>query len=140
LYSYIDITTTPFDQGIFIFIFIFKYILVLIYKIDIKMHSPPRLHGSSRMTGGIIRGHALGNMLNAADLDNNTPDLTFPIPGKVLVYSSNQDPANLNVQDMKPSTFVKHPVTSSIQDVLSKVSGRYSPIQSKFFFELFCIY
>ncbi|KAF8804433.1 hypothetical protein BYT27DRAFT_7107409, partial [Phlegmacium glaucopus] len=92
------------------------------------MLSPPRLHGSSRTTGGILRGHALGNTLNAADFDD-VSDMLHPIPGKVLVYSSNQDPANLSLEDLKPTTFVKHNVTSSIRPVLAKVAEKYSPIQ-----------
>jgi hypothetical protein len=94
------------------------------------MHSPPRLHGSSRMTGGILRGHALGNAFNAADF-NDVTDVYHPIRGKVLVYSSNQDPANLSIQNMKPSAFIKHIVTSSIQPVLTKVAEKYSPIRSE---------
>ena len=101
--------------------------------LDIKMHSPPisppRLHGSSRTTGGILRGHALGNTLNAADF-KDVADIHHPIPGKVFIYSSNQDPANLSIQNMKPSTFIKLNVTTSIQPVLTKVAEKYSPIRS----------
>ena len=100
------------------------------------MNSPPRLHGSSKVTGGIIRGRALGNMLNAADLDDLAEEMVFPVMGKVLVYSSDQDPANLSTGSMKPTMFLKHKVTWSISDVLSKVSGRYSPVQSKLSFEI----
>jgi hypothetical protein len=92
--------------------------------------SPPRLHGSSRTTGGILRGRALGNALNAADFNDGGDEL-YPNLGKVLVYSSNQDPANLSIQTMKPSAFIKHIVTSSIQPVLTKVAEKYSPIRSE---------
>ncbi|KAF8221570.1 hypothetical protein L208DRAFT_1327243 [Tricholoma matsutake] len=30
-------------------------------------HSPPGRHGASRTTGGILRGHALGNVYNFGD-------------------------------------------------------------------------
>jgi hypothetical protein len=92
--------------------------------------SPPGLHGSSRMTGGIFRNRALGNTLNIADFDPAV-DVLHPMPGKVFVYSSNQDPANLSIQDMKPSAFIKHNVTSSIEPVLKKVAEKYSPIRSE---------
>ena len=114
----------------------FIYILLLLFTsvLDIKMHSPPitppRPHGSSRMTGGIFRGSALGNTLNAADFDD-VADVLHPIHGKVLVYSSNQDPANLSIHDMKPSAFIKHNVTPSIELVLKKVADKYSPIRSE---------
>lgn len=98
------------------------------------MNSPltsPPPHGSSRMTGGIFCGNALGNALNTADFNDAATDVLHPILGKVLVYSSNQDPANLSIQDMKPSAFIKHNVTPSIKPVLKKVAEKYSPIQSE---------
>jgi hypothetical protein len=72
----------------------------------------------------------LGNAFNAADFEGSL-DVLHPIPGKVLVYSSTQDPANLSIQNMKPSAFIKHNVTSSIQPVLAKVAEKYSPIRSE---------
>jgi hypothetical protein len=94
-------------------------------------HSPPQLHGSSRVTGGILRGRALGNVLNAADFEDTT-EVLHPVTGKVLIYCSNDDPANLSIQNMKPTTFVKHLVTPSFKPVLSKVADKYSPIRSKY--------
>ena len=102
--------------------------------LDTKMNSPPinppRLHGSSRMTDGIFCNRALGNTYNAANFDD-VVDVVHPIPGKVFVYSSNQDPANLSIQTMKPSAFIKHDVTRSIQPVLTKIAEKYSPIRSE---------
>lgn len=72
----------------------------------------------------------LGNAVNAADFPD-VVDVLLPTPGKVLVYSSDQDPANLSIQNMKPSAFIKHNVTSSIQPVLAKVAEKYSPIRRK---------
>jgi len=97
--------------------------------------SPPRARGSSRMTGGIFRGHALGNSLNTADFDDVT-DVFHTVPGKVLVYSSNEDPANLSIQNMKPSAFIKHDVTPLIKPILTKVAEKYSPIRSELFIEI----
>ncbi|KAF8814270.1 hypothetical protein BYT27DRAFT_7007357, partial [Phlegmacium glaucopus] len=57
-------------------------------------------------------------------------DIFHPIMGKVLVYASNEDPANLSLHNMKPRLFIKHQVTSSIQPVLTRVADKYSPIQS----------
>jgi hypothetical protein len=39
--------------------------------------SPPRLYGSSRTTGGILRGQALGNTFNAANFDDVVVMLTL---------------------------------------------------------------
>ncbi|KAF8806945.1 hypothetical protein BYT27DRAFT_7167214 [Phlegmacium glaucopus] len=105
---------------------------------DSPPHTPPRPYGSSRMTGGILRGHALGNTLNAADFQSSEPVL-HPVIGKVLVYASTEDPANLSVQNMKPTTFVKHQVTLSLRPVLSKVADKYSPIRSKYSSRLFTL-
>ena len=135
----------------YIFIFIFIVILlspaassvsaaapivaVPVLALDVKMASPPisppHLYGSSRETGGIFHNCALGSTYNAADFNDVAEDVLHPIPGKVLVYSSNQDPANLSIQTMKPSAFVKHDVMRSIQPVLRKVADKYSPIRSE---------
>ena len=119
---------------IIIIIIIINSLILLV--IDIKMNSPPNSppppppHGSSRMTGGVFRGRALGNAFNAADFDGAS-EVLHSIPGKVLVYLSDQDPANLTIQNMKPTTFIKHNVTSSIQPVLAKVAEKYSPVRSE---------
>ena len=105
-----------------------------VFALDIKMASRPlRLYGSLRETGGIFRNRALGNTYNAADFNDvvDVVDVLHPIPEKVLVYSSSQDPSNLSIQTMKPSAFVKHDVTRSIQPVLRKVAEKYSPIRSE---------
>jgi hypothetical protein len=94
-------------------------------------HSLPQLFGSSKTTGGVLRGRALGNTLNAADHEEVFNHMLHPIPGKVLVYYSEDDPANLTIQNMKPTTFIRHDVTSSIRPVLTKVADKYSPIRSK---------
>ena len=101
--------------------------------LDITMHSPttpPHPHGSSRMTDGVFRGRALGNKVNAADF-KDVKDVLHPIPGKVYVYSSNQDPASLSIESMKPSAFIKYIVMTSIESVLTKVAEKYSPIRSE---------
>ena len=72
----------------------------------------------------------LGNTVNAADF-HDVADVLLPTPGKVLIYSSDKDPANLSIQDMKPSAFIKHNATLSIQPVLAKVADRYLPIRSE---------
>ena len=127
------VTGPPDDaNGTFIYISLLITITFTLV-LDITMHSPttpPHPHGSSRMTDGVFRGRALGNKLNAADF-KDVKDVLHPIPGKVYVYSSNQDPANLSIESMKPSAFIKHIVTTSIEPVLTKVAEKYSPIRSE---------
>jgi hypothetical protein len=134
--------TTPknvVDKGMLIlFCYYYLFICIMIFNLDVHMQSPPHtplmLYGSSRTTGGFLRGRALGNVLNAADLGGISEDILHPRPGKVFVYYSTGDPANLTIQNMKPTTFIKHNVTSSIQTVLAKVADKYSPIRSKFIY------
>jgi hypothetical protein len=133
--------TTPknvFDQGMLIlFCYYFLFICIMIFNLDVHMqspHTPLMLYGSSRITGGFLRGRALGNVLNAADLGEMSEDILHPRPGKVFVYYSTGDPANLTIQNMKPTTFIKHDVTSSIQAVLANVADKYSPIRSKSYY------
>ena len=60
------------------------------------MHSPPAsppMYGASRTTGGIFRGRAVGNAPNAADYSNH--DNVGPVPGQILLYVSQDDPACL---------------------------------------------
>ena len=96
---------------LYFYIFIFLFIVILlspaassvsaaapivaapVLALDVKMASPlispPHLYGSSRETGGIFRNRVLGNTYNAADFNDVAEDVLHPIPGKVLVYSSN---------------------------------------------------
>ena len=89
------------------------------------------LYACITQTGGILRGRALDNASNAADNDDAL-DVFYPIPGKILVYSSNQDPSNLTVQNMKPTTFVRHDVTI-YSTYPCQVAEKYSPIQSELY-------
>jgi hypothetical protein len=45
---------------------------ILIYMLDITMHSPPKeaipVFGASCSTGGSLRGHSIGNTFNIADV------------------------------------------------------------------------
>jgi hypothetical protein len=101
---------------------------------DIKMNSPdsnsgePELQGASRTMGGILRGHALGNVLNLADADPFGPSsVMHNSKGTVFVYlSQNGNRGNLN--EMKPDMTVNTIVTDTLGPVLNKVGGLYSPI------------
>src|SRR6266571_4564801 len=76
------------------------------------MSSPPPLQGSSRMTGGILRGRAMGNAVNHADFsheDNDAlalvkPTLTF----KIYVHVESGNVLSLN---KAPDFAVQLPLT-----------------------------
>ncbi|KAG6806109.1 hypothetical protein H0H92_012647, partial [Tricholoma furcatifolium] len=78
--------------------------------------------GSSRATGGIIRGRAVGNTLNVADFDilANVPKL--PVEGKVLLYDSREKTS------ANPISF-SQPITNDLGQVLNNLSILYSPIK-----------
>ena len=64
--------------------------------------------------------------LNTAGF-NDAVDVFHLVSGKVLVYLSNEDLANLSIQNIRPSAFIKLNVTPSIEPVLTKVAEKFSP-------------
>jgi hypothetical protein len=89
-------------------------------------NSPPHnLQGTSRMTGGIIRGHAQGNILNHANMLEFGYETQPPLlkHGRVLVYTSSNQ--------VEPTMVFKHEVTPSLAPVLRTLKRRYSKFSSK---------
>lgn len=100
------------------------------------MGSPPpnNLQGASRVTGGVIRGHALGNVFNLAD----SCDLEVPIStvmGKLYLYDSRVDPSTT-----KPNSAIKLKVTTSLHTVLLKLGEKHSPVHRKLAYYQLAIY
>ena len=90
------------------------------YILDIRMGSPPpnNLQGASRVTGGVICGHALGNVFNLADFcDLEVP--ISPIMGKVYLYDSHVDPSTT-----KPNSAIKLKVTTYNLSAYSSLKAR----------------
>ena len=105
---------------------------VIIISLDVRMKSPPaspprfELAGASRVTGGILRGRAYGNVYNHADAETNFgPDSRT---GKVHVYTSRVDPTLT-----KPDMVLKHKVTPKLTPILKALARGYSPVRSKLF-------
>ncbi|KAF8890219.1 hypothetical protein BD779DRAFT_1438654 [Infundibulicybe gibba] len=86
------------------------------------------LYGSSRTTGGILRGRALGNAPNYADY----PDIGSA--GRVLVYVSKANPAEVDPGTTRVTTTIRHPTTKTIGPVIRELHRRFTPIQTE------CIY
>jgi hypothetical protein len=82
--------------------------------------------GSSRTTGGILRGRAQGNVFNHAD----GPDQVYVAPrkGKVYVYQSPRIPDATN-----SDTSITCEVTPQLKPVLKALSRRFSPVSSKLY-------
>jgi hypothetical protein len=102
--------------------------------LDVPMASPPtspshNLQGASRITGGVFRGRAYGNVFNLADSRDLEIAAASPVMGKVYLYDSCVDPAKT-----KPKSAFKLKVTTSLGVVLSKLAEKDSPVRRKLLF------
>jgi hypothetical protein len=95
--------------------------------VDVHMTSPATspLRGASRITGGTTRGRATGNIFNMADTAVEDIEMTVPRTGKVHLYTSLVNPAQV-----KPSRILKIDVQFSMGPVLKSIAAKFSPIQS----------
>jgi len=107
---------------------------------DIRMQSPqntpPKLHGASRTSGGISRGQATGNFLNAADFSSaNKNDYIGPVHGQINIYLSQDNPAQLSPDSLVAYARVQcdYAPKTPIAPILEKIARRYSPVRSKYF-------
>ena len=99
------------------------------------MHSPPvsaPKYGSSHNSGGLFRGHAVGNSLNAADYSNcNNSNYIGPVPGHILLYLSQDDPASVIPESLTPYARLSYDYSPKmpIAPMLEKIARKYSPVQ-----------
>jgi hypothetical protein len=103
---------------------------------DIRMqsptNSPPKLHGASRTSGGLFRGQATGNALNAADFSNsNNNESIGPVRGQINIYLSQDDPARLSPDSLTTYAHFSYDYAAKtpIAPVLERVARRYSPVR-----------
>ena len=103
------------------------------------MNSPPaspsrlELGGASRVTGGIFRGQAYGNVFNHADAEVMFE--SEPRMGKIHIYRTHVDPTLT-----KPDMVLKHKVTSKLKPILKSLAHQYSPVHSKSFIFFWIIF
>ena len=77
----------------------------------------------SRVTGGVLRGWAYGNVFNHAD----AAEMMFEFwMGKIHVYTTRVDPTII-----KPDMVLKHKVTPKLKPILKTLARQYSPVRSK---------
>ena len=102
------------------------------------MASPPAM-GSSRSTGGILRGRAYGNSLNHADFPKITdipPALNQQVMFKIFAYLIYCDPVTVEVV---PDSSLRHNVSFVISTIppldsslmLKKIADRLDSVACK---------
>ncbi|KAF8871475.1 hypothetical protein CPB84DRAFT_1753978 [Gymnopilus junonius] len=117
---------------------------------DVKMRSPPKQHipayGASRSTGGILRGHASGNVFNMADANQVWPDQSNTVDmvdrRKILLYHSADSPHNVKITHVKPLWRISVKDISecpTIKAVIKQAAKDSLPMQtnSKLFFYVY---
>jgi len=116
---------------------------------DIDMDSPPDLQGASRMTGGIFRGKAYGNVINHADFPDlaadGVPTMESKLSFKILAHVEYGDAFSVN---LAPDFIVQLPIsvffltgTSLLaQLILKKMAQLHDKITSKIYYTYKVIY
>ncbi|KIM38573.1 hypothetical protein M413DRAFT_30115, partial [Hebeloma cylindrosporum] len=102
--------------------------------IDLSHLAPPErpepANGSSRSTGGILRGRALGNSFNIGDpIDNVPQDVTPLANGRINVTIVQQPPTDLVIENPTSHLNVKSPCYDTLGPLLKKVAKSYSPVR-----------
>ncbi len=92
----------------------------------------PALQGSSRITGGILRGNALGNVFNHGDTEFLTLQAASA-KGIIRVYDALvKDPGNA-----APKMFFKIGVCPTLGPVLKMFGKRAPYIEGQWFFAIY---
>lgn len=91
-------------------------------------NSPTQLYGASRTSGGLFRGHAMGNVFNYDDLKDFDVQALGPVKGKVRLYVSDQNPATIMPSKSLPSMTFKQEVFPTLAPILVKAARSFSPI------------
>ena len=92
---------------------------------DVEMVAALDLQGSSRITGGLFRGRAQGNVFNIGD-SRDVLGTDSPILGKLKVFNAGEDPSS-----KQPQMTVKVKVSGTLAPVLGELGKRFSPVKSK---------
>ena len=93
---------------------------------DVQMASPPPM-GSSRATGGILRGRALGNELKLPDAFDMLVDSPVAAKGVVRLFSD----ISHRPSEHQPTLTLKMDAKPSLGPILQKLGRSYSPIRNQ---------
>ena len=90
-------------------------------------------NGSSRSTGGILRGRALGNSFNIGDPIGDVAQDVAPLSnGRINVMIVQQPPSDVVIKNPTSLLNVKSPCYDTLGPLLKKVAKSYSPVHSKY--------
>lgn len=100
------------------------------------------LMGSSRISGGILRGRARGNNPNHADFTTTNLESEHPVKGEVYLYLSDIYPREVKFESLKGGSelVVVVKVMESMAPILEMVSRKFPIIQSACFFFKLCVF
>jgi len=95
-----------------------------------KVQAPA--HGSSRSTGGILRGNALENAPNIGDPYDGTHEDVRALPcGHINVTIMQQPPTDIIIEIPTSHLKVMSPCHETLGPLLKKVARSYSPVRSQ---------
>lgn len=99
----------------------------------------PPLMGSSRTSGGFIRGLAYGNIPNHADFTTSSLDLEIKVKGEVYLYLTDEYPRDVKFEDLKGDSelVVIVKAVGSMGPILEMVARKFSIIKSEFVLYVF---
>ena len=122
------------NSMVFIYLILFKLILIILVS---NLPAPERelpANGSSRSTGGILCGRALGNTPNIGDpFDDMEPDVKPLARGRFNVTIVQQPPGDLIIENPTSHLKVMSPCYETLAPLLKKVAKSCSPVRSKYF-------
>ena len=93
---------------------------------DAPTATPPP-EGSSRTTGGVLRGRATGNVFNLPDACDLLGDTLIPAKGTLKLYSDLSHQPSTH----KPALTMKTDAKPTLGPILQKLARSYSPVRSK---------
>ena len=91
-----------------------------------KRPDTPPAQGSSRTTGGVLRGRAMGNVFNFPDAPDILEDTPVPAKGTLRLYSDLAHQPSIH----KPILTMKTDAKPTLGPILQKLARSYSPVRS----------
>jgi hypothetical protein len=110
----------------------------LILDIDLSKLQPPEIqapaNGSSRSTGGILRGRALGIAPNIGDpFDDMQQDVRPLSRGRINLTIVEHPPEDVIIENPTSHLKVLSPCYETFAPLMKKVAKSYSPVRSKYY-------